>query len=525
MIPMKKPGFLFFLFLGMICRAQAPSVQWQKTIGGTSPESNCIIRQTPDGGYITASSSFSSDGDISFHYGSCDVWLARLDSAGTIQWEKSYGGSLQDDVYSVSLTSDGGYIFSGITISPDGDVDSLHGIHSDAWVVKVDSAGAIEWEHTYGGSIYESANIVLQTNDGGYIFAAWTVSVDGQVGPNHGGDEIWVVKLDHLGNIQWKRVCGGANDEKPFGMVQTADGGYIVAGHSNSNNGDVSGHHGSLSFRDGWVFKLNASGVLQWQRSLGGSDEDFFQTVVATPDGGCLVGGYAKSSNGDLSGNHGGYDAWVGKLDSMGVLQWSKAYGGSNVDIVNTISLADNGTFVMGAITSSDDYDCSGHIGSTQYYDYWIVKADVSSGAIHWKRSYGGTLTDVPHAIVSTSDGGYIVSGISESVDHDVTYHYGASNTTDCWILKLQPDHTTGLETPTEKKDLSVYPNPADNKITIRTEHITMVSIRDPEGNTLVQTLVGSTGRIDVSSLAPGVYTLVADGSKTRQIQKLVIVR
>ena len=231
-----------------------PSITWQKCIGGNNSDIGLSIQQTSDGGYISSGFTNSNNGDVSGNHGSRDAWIIKLSNIGIIQWQKCLGGSLLESSLTVHQTSDGGYILSGgYTNSVDGDVSGNHGSY-DVWVVKLNSLGVIEWQKCLGGSSNEYSKYIQQTSDGGYILSGKTNSVDGDVYNNHGSDDAWILKLNSLGVIQWQKCLGGISDESGESIQQTSDGGFILSGYTNSVDGDVSGNHGS---NDVWVVKLS----------------------------------------------------------------------------------------------------------------------------------------------------------------------------------------------------------------------------------------------------------------------------
>ncbi|HVX28799.1 MAG TPA: hypothetical protein VHB70_20795, partial [Parafilimonas sp.] len=202
-----------------------------------------------------------------------------------LQWQKTYGGNQQEYANSIEQTKDGGYIIAGNTYSKNnGDVTNNHG-NSDYWIVKTDAFGNIQWQKSYGGSLNDVANSIQQTTDGGYIVAGYAASNNGDVIGNHGSADYWVLKLDASGNIQWQKSLGGSDFERANIIQQTVDGGYIVAGFSYSNNGDVTGNHGSADY---WIVKLDSTGNIEWQKSLGGSayEEPYLHSIQQTTDGG-----------------------------------------------------------------------------------------------------------------------------------------------------------------------------------------------------------------------------------------------
>ena len=184
---------------------------------------------------------------------------------------------------------------------------------------------------------------VRQTTDGGYIIAGMSNSTNGDVSGNHGNPDYWLVKLDTNGNLQWQKSYGGSAADAASSVRQTSDGGYIIAGQSESNDGDVSGNHGYIDY---WIVKTDSNGNLQWQKSFGGSGEDSAYYIEQSNDSGYIIVGSTESYNGDVTGFHGGYeDYWIVKTDNNGILQWEKCLGGSDSDIASSIQQTlDSGT-------------------------------------------------------------------------------------------------------------------------------------------------------------------------------------
>src|ERR1043165_357284 len=174
----------------------------------------------------------------------------------SIQWQKSFGGTGTDYAASIQQTTDCGYIVAGQSYSIDGDLTINHGLN-DYWIVKLDTAGSLEWQTDLGGSDYDLANSIQQTSDGGYVVAGYSKSNDNDVSGNHGLNDFWVVKLDMNGSLSWQKSLGGSGVDMAHSIQQTSDGGYIVAGISNSNDNDVSGNHGDFDY---WVVKLDVDG-------------------------------------------------------------------------------------------------------------------------------------------------------------------------------------------------------------------------------------------------------------------------
>ncbi len=352
---MRSTIILLNLLLALGAGAQS-RIDWEKSYGGSVWDQPNAIMQTADGGYVAAGYTTSGDGDVGGNNGGEDVWIIKTDATGNLQWEQNYGGSGHDRAEDIRQTADGGYIVAGHSQSADGDVGVNKGLR-DFWVFKLDAAGNLEWEKTYGGSANDVAYSVRQTGDGGYIVAGFSASVNGDVSGNKGNSDYWVLKLDAGGAIQWKRNYGGSQADVATSVEVTTDGGYVVAGRSESGNGDVGGNNGN---RDYWVLKLNNSGDIQWQHNYGGSDADFAEEIQQTADGGYVIAGYSFSNNGDVGLNYGISDAWVLKTDASGNIQWGRVYGGFSYDEVFSIDQNIDGGFILGGLSRTPKNNMGG---------------------------------------------------------------------------------------------------------------------------------------------------------------------
>ena len=295
----KYVGFFLLMFLGSWAIAQ-PTIEWQKTFGGSNFDESYCIRQTTDGGYIVAGGTVSHNGDVFGHHGNNDFWIIKLKANSAVQWKKVYGGTGNDVPYSIEQTDDGGYVVAGYSNSNNFDAAGFHGGLYDGWVVKLDATGAIQWQKMYGGSNWDDFWHVAQTTDGGYILAGRSASTNGDLTGNKGTLDTWVVKINAFGEIEWQRNYGGSGEDIGYSVAQTPDGGYVVVSETASIDGDVVGLNGNY---DVWVLKLSATGEIEWQRALGGEYGDFGTNVLVSSDGGYVVTAYVGSHNsGDVFG-------------------------------------------------------------------------------------------------------------------------------------------------------------------------------------------------------------------------------
>jgi len=507
-------SFLFYILysLNIFSQAPPPAIEWQKTLGGSSGDWATSIQQTSDGGFIVAGHSNSNDGDVSGNHGSWDFWVVKLSDLGDLVWQRSFGGSENDIANSVQETSDGGFIVAGYTLSNDGDVTGFHG-DRDAWVIKLDVQGDLIWQNALGGSLEDRAYSVQETSDGGFIVAGYSDSNDGDVSGNHGFDDMWVVKLDVLGDLAWQRSFGGSYQDLAFSVQQTSDGGFVVAGYTTSIDGDVMGNNG---FQDMWVVKLDVLGDLVWQSSLGGSFGESANSIQETSDGGFVVAGYATSTDGDVTGFHGGQDMWVVKLDGFGDLVWQRSLGGSLIDWANSIQQTSDGGIVVAGYSRSVDGDATVNNGLN---DFWVVRMDVL-GDLVWQRSLGGSVEDRAGSIQQTSDGGFIVAGYSFSVDGDVTGNHGGQ---DMWVVKLAS--VNGIDDVIEDH-FSISPNPSNGifYIELNELHGASLTITEALGKEVLSTKVHEQRTtLDLSQEPKGIYLVNVQTEQGIISRKLVL--
>ncbi len=411
---------LFTILICFICLfsyCQTPAIEWQKSYGGSAFDGDDTHQgffqayQTSGSGSIVVGATYSTDGYANDNHGGEDILVLKLNAKGKVIWHICLGGSSRDYPTGIQQTFDGGYIVSGATFSNDGNVSGNHGGQGeDAWVVKLNSKGEIEWQRCYGGTKLDYAfGGIKQTRDSGYIVACSTNSNDGDInGGFRDSPDYWIIKLDNQGAIKWQNTYGGSYAEEPKSIEQTYDGGYIAIGYTNSINSDVSGFHGGVD--DAWIIKLDSAGNLLWQKCVGGSLRDEGEAIKQTKDSGYIAAITARSVDGDVVGNHGQEDYMLARFNKLGNLSWTKCLGGSNFDQVHGLQIL-NGYYIMTGASNSNDGDVSGNHGD---FDYWTVKTD-TIGNIIWQISLGGTGDDEGFSIDYKPNSGYLIGGESNS--------------------------------------------------------------------------------------------------------------
>jgi len=371
----------------LIQSAALAQPQWQRTYGSSDPDAAKSVQQTSDGGYIIAG------GTYSFGAGSCDFWLVRTDSLGDTAWTRTYGGAGNDLANSVRQTADGGYVIAGYTESS-GDEDG------DVMLVKTDSQGRALWTRTYGGTSWDDCYSVRQTADFGYILVGLTENYGA------GYTDVWVVKTDSLGDTMWTRTFGGTSFDEGHDILQTSDGGYVIAAATASFGAGA---------MDGWLIKTDSAGDTLWTRVHGGANDDRFYSVAITADGGYVFAGITGSFGA------GGLDFWLLKASDSGDTAWTRTYGGAADDEAWSVQPTADGGCVAAGYTRS--------FGAGQS-DFWLVKAD-SLGDTTWSRTFGADSIDEAYAVQQTADLGYLIAGTTTST---------GAGSYDAWLVKIGPE-------------------------------------------------------------------------------------
>jgi len=342
----------------------AKLITWWKTFGGDGGDLGRAVVAVDDGYVITGSTT-------SIGSGADDIFLLKIDTLGNMLWEYAYGGPASEQGNALVAAPDGGFVIAGSTKS-----SGAGGM--DVCLIKTDAAGNWLWERTFGGENFETAQGLATTADGGYILTGWTSSFYATM------SEVYVIKTDESGNLQWQRTYGGSWAEEGAGIIQTADGGYIVAGQTESFGAGED---------DIYVIKTDEFGNVEWEKTHGGAGNDWAEAIVAADDGGYVMAGWTGSFG------SGGFDAMLLKINGSGNSVWWKAYGRAEYDAGNALAKTADGGYVLG-----------GYLGlAGGGADAYLVKVD-GSGNILWEQVYGDN-REMAEAVIQTADGGYLLIG------------------------------------------------------------------------------------------------------------------
>jgi uncharacterized repeat protein (TIGR01451 family) len=418
----------------------APGMKWSRLCGSSGYDQvwppNKVSLIDRDGQYLIGGINGYDDRDVTASHKNIngnptqEIWVAKLDTQRNFIWSASLGGSDTEFFGSLQLAHDSGYIVAGSTNSNDGDVTGNHG-ESDAWIVRLGNNGNVIWQKCLGGSNYDNGTYVGTTGDG-YIFLGTTNSTDGDLSSLPGTTiDLWVIKLDKSGNVQWQKRFGGSGIEEAAVIKQTADGGYIITGNTNSMDGDAQGLHGTMT--DIWVLKLDKNGFMEWQKCLGGSKGEWAYDIELTATGGYMVAGAASSEDGDVIGLHpsettyDANDAWIICLSSTGTIEWQKCFGTSlNEDFYDILLLPDRSILAVGRTDIAIDT-----LGINQAC--WLVNIN-SSGTVVWEKPFivpeASGRSQIGVSLALTSTGNILVIGrcFIHSVDICL-FEAGAINT------------------------------------------------------------------------------------------------
>lgn len=416
---------------------------WDRIFGGSAEDVLYSMIPTPDGGYLLGGNSNSGvGGDKSeASRGQEDYWVVKIGAGGGKIWDRRFGGTDYDHLAATIPTSDGGYLLGGYSYSgAGGDKSEASRGSYDYWVVKINADGSKAWDKRFGGSDSDQLSALIPTTDGGYLLGGSSASdADGDKSEaSRGSYDYWVVKIDAGGSKVWDRRFGGTSGDQLTSMVGMPGGGCLLGGSSYSGaDGDKS--ESSRGQDDYWVVKIGSGGGKVWDKRFGGADYDDSTAMAPTPDGGCLLGGYSYSgASGDRSeASRGLDDYWVVKIGAGGGKIWDKRFGGADSDDLCALVPAADGGYLLGGYSSSGVGGDKGE-ASRGGFDYWVVKIDAGGSRV-WDKRFGGLYFDALYSMILTPEGGYLLGGRAYSgADGDKSEVSRGQG--DYWVIHMDID-------------------------------------------------------------------------------------
>ena len=522
-----KNLFLFLiniLIINTYTFSQSPTINWQRCYGGSENDWGEKIIKGTNNDLIIVGSTHSSDGDMNVGYDSTNIYWFRLDTNNAIINSRGYGGSGNDYAEDVIPAWDYGYLILGSTSSNDFLVNGNHGNY-DIWLFKITIQGVVQWQKSFGGSNADFAHSIIKTSDSCYVISGQTKSNDGDVSLNHGlpnTNDFWMIKIDASGNILWEKTYGGLNGEYAYHVIETKDKGFLLAGATFSNSGQVSGNHGA---EDIWVVKTDSVGTFQWQHCYGGDFLEEGLKVLELNSHYYIFGGNS-SNNGDVSNNHpengsshpASSDAWLLCIDTLGNLEWEKSYGGSHGESGWDIFNYGNYLFLI-----SDSYSSDGDVSNNHYFstDFWFMQTDLN-GNIIWQSCYGGFDDEYPYSLLLNNNHLYGL-GLAVSNDGDVLGNHGRS---DFWLIDLNIDNLINNRTDLfPENNINISPNPVNDKLFITIHEEARMFLLDVNGKIVLEKKIINTFSENVSDIPNGIYFIKIILKTHEQYNQLIVVQ
>ena len=426
---MKKLGWwISLLWLLGVQTLTAQQILMQKLLGGSGYDNIYHFENTHDGCYILAGTTRSQDGDLAGREGyHSDAWILKVNAKGNILWQKQLGGKNHDEAKVVKLLKDGCYVFAGFTESFQGEKNFGK---RDFYVGKLDPLGTVLWENTYGGNGNDAAFCIQPLADGSLIVAGESGSTSGQINRNKGQLDFWVIKIDKDGKLIWQKSFGGAFNESVQAMAINQRGEIMLAGSTDSNDGDVPKNKGKT---DLFLVKIDTAGNLDLKTTIGGESFEEVHSLIALEDNHFMLAGTTFSTSGDIKSNKGGGDVWLVKLNPEAEIVWEKTFGGSEDDGANGLTQTYDGNLILCGMSRSEDGDLRLRVGLC---DAWIAKLK-PDGTVRWSRSLGGKDMDAFHIAREVPSGDYFAVGYSLSANGNFQLLEKPGGS-DAWICLLR---------------------------------------------------------------------------------------
>jgi hypothetical protein len=426
---------LSFMMVHQFAQAQAPTLLWQKCIGGPRDEGIYNMIKLQDGNYLFCGQTNSPTGDFKARKGNYDAFLLKTDGLGNTIWTETYGGSRDEIFYNLRELANGDILAIGTTGSNNKQVSGNHGAPGtdDVWLIRTNKYGKLIHQHCFGGSGSEAtpqlgeSQGLLVDSQGNILFTAQTNSDDSDVSNNHGDYDGWVVKLNPAFEMEWAITIGDTAYDAMY-TIAAINGHYLVTGTKATRTFNTPNLH---DYFKAHAAKIDPSGNIIWHKVYGGSTSDDCNAALVSEDNNLILTGHASSPDGDVAGND-GFKTWTWKIDinDNGKILWQNLTGipGDTAAAFNIAATHDGGYLAMGGV---------GH-PINGIFDAYVVKVD-STGNTQWTKRMGRSEYDAIQCGLEVSRGMMLMGGMTSSNDGDVSESHGGPG--DAWLVELTFDN------------------------------------------------------------------------------------
>jgi hypothetical protein len=550
---LKKSILLFAVicslcFLSKISNAQPPNWLWATSAGGTDYDYASSVAVDASGntyvaGWFASSTiTFGSTTLTNANAGNGDMFLVKYDANGNVLWAKSEGGTSIDQAYSVAVDASGNSYVVGFFYSPTitiGSYTLTNAGFDDLFLAKYDANGNVLWAKSAGGTGYDWPYcIAVDASGNSYVAGAFyssTITFGSYTLTNAGNEDMFLAKYDANGNVLWTKSEGGMGNDLGNSVAVDASGNPYVAGYFSSPTltfGSYTLTNANAGINDLFLAKYDANGNVLWAKSIGGPSDDEATAAAVDASGNLYVAGWFRSTTLTFGSytltSAGNEDMFLAKYDANGNVLWAASAGGISEDIAGSVAVDASGNpYVAGLYFSSTLTFGSYTLTNVGYFDMFLTRYD-ANGNVLWAKSQGGTNGDLGRSIAVDASGNLYVAGLFRSPtltfgSYTLT-NAGAGTTSDMFLAKL--GNSAGINESRNSSNISVFPNPATDIITIEITGIfkaSYLSIMNIEGQQVITRQIKEPQtQLDISNLPSGVYFVKLTNDKTVKVGKMI---
>jgi len=438
---LKKKILSIALFAISLCSiSQITDITWQRCFDTDNNHSNTFCISEFNNGYLVGIEVSTESQGVSNYHGNTDSWFVHLDTIGNIIWERCYGGTMGESPIKIIPDSQNNYYLINWSYSNDGDVQCDNHGGADIWVVKINKEGNILWQQCFGGPNDDIPRDAVIAPDGGLLLMSRIFDKGGEISTHYGDSDTWLCKIDSLGFIQWETTIGTPGMDNGWKVIYTSMNTYLALCGVNANGGMSECEMIGSPYLDldVWLVELDMEGNTISQDCFGGTDWENCYDIIESEDGYAIVSS-TKSNDVDVSGNHGEEDIWLLKINKEKQIIWQKCMGGYDQDTPHYITTTDENGYIIMGFSKSNSGDVSGNhlIGNN---DIWMAKTN-NLGEIQWQHCFGGAGNEWfwgGNCVLQKNEDNYVIAPITNSNSGDVDC---AGSSTRGWIFEIKDCH------------------------------------------------------------------------------------